>query len=831
MGGFDLSDYLGVFLDEVDEQLQILDSEILMLEKDPFNEKTIQVIFRAAHTLKGSSAAMGFEKMKELTHHLENIFDNIRQNKMTVTTSLVGLIFSSTDLLRQLKEEIVAGASDVVDIEPMLRKLKLQHAQKSGQTEGTNEAHKKLALDEYQQLAVNEAVAAGQHVYDIHITLADDCVMKSVRALVTHNHLAEHGDIVVIEPAVEAIEAVETFDGVMQCVFVTNDERQSLDGVLNQLTEIKACTVQQLSEKVSESVKQPEAIEPADKVEKVLPPKLKVPATVRVDVDKLELLMNLVGELVIDQTRLVDVRGRFAQKNIHNEVEFEMLDDVTNHLNRVVSELQEGMMKTRMMPIEQLFNRFPRMVRDTANTAHKEIDFIIEGKETDLDRTLIEEIGDPIIHLLRNSIDHGIELPEERLAQRKPRKGRVVLRAAHEENHVVITITDDGKGIDVDKVKQSSVNRGLLTAEAAERLSEKEALFLIFSSGVSTAQKVTELSGRGVGMDIVKSHIEKLNGIIDIESTPGQGTVFTIQLPLTLAIIRSLLVKFADRTFAIPLANVIEIVRLNQDEIQEIQHKEVGVIRGSILPLIRMDEVLHVRQPEERVHRKREFVIVVGVADKRIGLIAERMIGNQEIVIKSLGSYIGTPKHISGATIMGDGSVALILDVASVIKEQGAQTIESHAIERAQQIVEDNELVTFMCKDEAYGIDIQYVKDIIAVKKLTSVANASNELLGILQLRGNMMSVFDLRALLHVTATPQTKKSRIIIIDYNGVEFGLLVDEVAQVLKLGDVQIEEVQHSARTTQTNIIQGVTQLQQRAIFILALEKIVATVVLER
>lgn len=324
-------------------------------------------------------------------------------------------------------------------------------------------------------------------------------------------------------------------------------------------------------------------------------------------------------------------------------------------------------MKARMLPVESLFNKFPRMVRDLAQKAGKEVDFVMEGQETELDRSIIEEIGDPLIHLLRNAVDHGIETPEEREKAGKPRKGRVLLKAYHEENHIIITVSDDGKGIDVEKVKESAVKKGLIGPEHAARMSEKEALNLIFASGLSTAQKVTDVSGRGVGMDVVRTNIEKINGTIEINTVPGQGTEFRLKLPLTLAIIRALLVSLGNNVYAIPLSSVDETLRLNWDAVEKVSNKEVIVVRGRVLPLLKLDEVFSLKIGAQK--REKIFVVVVSVGGEQMGIVVDRLVGEQEIVIKSLGNYIGDVPGISGATILGDGSVALILDVPSLLKK------------------------------------------------------------------------------------------------------------------------------------------------------------------
>lgn len=836
MTDFDLSAYLGVFLDEVEEQLQVLNSEILTLEKEPKNEKTIQNIFRAAHTLKGSSASMGFEQMKEFTHHLENVFEQVRQSKLDVSQELINVIFESIDFIKVMKEAIINGELESIKIEPNIAKLTMftdDQVEPKQKKKRMKEDQLTYALNEIEKNVILSGFELGHNSLEISISLVTDALMKNVRALLIHNNLKEAGEIIASTPSVDDIENNQHFDGKMRFILLTMQTKQEVMQIINQISDIKSVNINQITEEnLSHPIKEnsPEAIENeqrqtrVDGSEKMDSGKTKINPTVRVDVDKLEHLMNLVGELVIDQTRLVDVRGRLSDRNTKHEDDFEVLDEVTNHLSRVITELQEGMMKTRMLPIEQLFNRFPRMVRDTAQKANKEIDFIMTGKETELDRTLIEEISDPIIHLLRNSIDHGIEPNDVRQQQGKPTKGKVQLRAAHEENHIVISISDDGKGIDPDKIKQTAIEKGVITEEEASKLNEKDAMFLIFKSGISTAEKITDISGRGVGMDIVRAHIEKLNGIIDIDSTVGVGTTFTIKLPLTLAIIRSLLVKFGHKTFAIPLVNVLEIIRLNKVDIQTIKEQEVGLVRGRVLPLIRMKEKLGITDQDSHDEtKKREFVIVVGIADKRIGIIADKTIGNQEVVIKSLGPYIGSPPYIAGATIMGDGSVALILDVSFIVREQGTQDLESTENIRKTETDEEQQFVTFKLDTEEYGIEIHRAKDIVSVPTITKVVNANEDLLGIINLRGRMLPVFDLRKRFNLPLQPLTKKSRVIVVENHGQDIGFLVDEVSQVLKTNKQSIETPPEDNQYNQTNLIKGISRLNNRVVLILEFDEI--------
>lgn len=841
---FNMSDYLSSFIDELNEQLQLLDVEILNLEKEPNSIETIQNIFRAAHTLKGSSAAMGFEQLKEVTHHLENVFEKIRMQHLTVTAALITVIFDTIDYIRLLKDKIIDGSINEVDISAVVKMLSQFIDEPLVQTGMLLEpVDENLMLDDYQLNILKKGIEFGYKAWKINVVLNEQAQMKNVRAVLITNKLRTLGELVVTSPSAEIIENEKEFEGTMSLIILSHFELEDIEQEFNTISNLAYVSITPFENLEQTSILKPiepqnnklEQIEnkedsPEEKRNTALKKttEKKLTNTVRVDVEKLEQLMNLVGELVIDQTRLVDVRGKFSEMMLANVQEFEVLDEVTNHLSRVITELQAGMMKTRMLPIEQLFNRFPRMVRDTALKADKEIEFVIEGEETELDRTLVEEIIDPIIHLLRNAVDHGIETKEQRLNKAKSPKGLVKLTASHEENHVVIKVIDDGRGIDPEKIKKAAVNKNIISEEEVNKLSDRDALFLIFHSGFSTAKAVTDISGRGVGMDIVKSHIEKLNGIIDIDSVIGQGTTFTIKLPLTLAIIPSLLVKFGPKTFAIPLANVLEIIRINKEDIQTINNQEYGMIRGRVLPLVRMKEKLGIVDEYQETLRQREFVVVVGIADKRIGIIADKTIGNQEVVIKSLGSYIGTPAFISGGTIMGDGSVALILDVSTVIRNYGAQVQEQNTVISKQNVQSERQIVTFKIDREEYGVEITQAKDIITVPSITKIVQTSEEVLGLINLRGNILPVIDLRSRFGLSKATRTHKSRVIVIENGDKDVAVIVDEVMQVINIKEETIEPLNESHLYTASKWIKGVSKLADRVVLLLDIKEVLSTIV---
>lgn len=665
-----LPELTGLFLDEVEEQLQIMEQEILKLEQYGESEETIQSLFRAAHTLKGSSATMGFDEMKRLTHELEHVLDRLRNRHMRATKSMINLLFKGLDYLRVLKAEFAAGVGTFTEIGPLLEEL--QHATDSGvdPVERRNEILKaSLYTGDLEILSrVQDELESGLKVYEIEVHLSPDCPMKSARSLVIHNQLDAWGEILEAAPTVEELRREESFSvTALRFLLATDADPSRLREALLSLMDITDVTVSKyhpqnqrhLSERTIIPSNEPERRNSSPTIAE----RRRSAQTIRVDVERLENLMNLVGELVIDQTRISQVERVLHHRYLSDE-NVDELRHITDHLIRVIGELQDSVMKVRMLPIDQLFTRFPRMIRDLAQSLQKEVDLVIEGGETELDRTVIEEITDPLIHLIRNAVDHGIEPAEERKRLGKTIKGRLRIRAAHEENQVVITVEDDGAGIDPVKMKELALLKGIITEEELKRLSDQEAVYLIFRPGFSAASSVSEISGRGVGMDIVRNHIEKLNGVIDIESKPGEGTRVKIKLPLTLAIITGLLIKLSGRTFILPMSSVVEIVRMPPEAVQTIKGDTVVVIRDRVLPVIWLHDYFHLpRVPQKKKHHP---IVVVGIAEKRVALMVDELMGNQEVVVKSLGTYIGKVEGISGATILGDGRVALILETAGI---------------------------------------------------------------------------------------------------------------------------------------------------------------------
>lgn len=693
-----LSEYREVFLEELEEQLQLMDEEILKLENEGESAQVIQSLFRAAHTLKGSSAAMGLDFMKQLTHEMEQLLDLVRSGKRRVTEMLIDRLFHALDHLKLLKLDFMDGGSGSgIDITACIEQLKSfagagdeqeeipgvprpQQAQprESGSPEPFD---RKPELPFHTRLKAGECLDQGRQVNWVRVEIAKDCPIKGARAFVIQSGLAEMGEVLFSQPELEELEKLDEGDPKpVEIAFLLAGESdaKTVEEQVAQFMDVSAVHAASVVAEDIELVNLEAALSTSrrEKDEAVSstgasPGKVKSQSTIRVSVERLEHLMNLVGELVIDQTRIEQVervqRRRFTDDSIDE------LEHISDHLSRIIGDLQETVMKTRMLPIEQLFNRFPRMVRDLARDLQKDIEFVMEGKDTELDRTLIEEIADPLIHLIRNAIDHGIERPEVRRANGKSGKGVLTIRAAHEDNQVAIYVEDDGAGIDAAKIRASAVAKAVITEEEASFLSDRESYELIFRPGFSTAAVVSDVSGRGVGMDIVKSHIEKLNGLIEISTEPGKGTSFKIKLPLTLAIIEGLLVRLSGQTFIIPMSNITEIVRVTREELSTVRGQSVILLRNQVIPVAWVHDFF--RMKRTATNKEHISLVIVGSAEKRLALVVDELLGNQEIVIKSLGSYIGKVPGIAGGTILGDGSVALIMEIAGLIGQLGGKSL------------------------------------------------------------------------------------------------------------------------------------------------------------
>ena len=688
----DVSQYLEIFIDESNEHLQTLSDELMVLEKEPENKDTINEIFRAAHSLKGMAGTMGYKRMQNLTHNMENVFSEIRNDKMKVNSKLVDVLFQCLDALESYVDNIRNTQDEGTDDnEPIIKELndflanegqenaqpKEEKPQEEAKPEGgTDETITDVSLADFEKNAVNEALKKGMHVCNIHVYVDPNCILKAARAFLVFKNLEGHGDVIKSMPSVQDIED-EKFDFDFSIVFVTEEEASKILDIIKNVSEIKDAVLTEIKEPLkteddnapAEASKEEHKNEaPAqDSAEKkpaqaasAKPGVKPVGRSVRVDIEKLDVLMNLVSELIIAKNGLVasasDEEGNAANQGFHEQIEY---------LERVTTNLHESVMKVRMMPIESVVSKFPRMIRDLSKKLNKKMELYMTGEETELDRTVIDEIGDPLMHLLRNSADHGLESAEVRAERGKPEVGSIFLNAYQDGNNVVIEVGDDGNGIDVEKVKAKAIEKGNITEEQAEMMTEKEIIDLLFRPSFSTSDKITDVSGRGVGLDVVKSKIEALGGAVEVKTTYGVGSTFIIHLPLTLAIIQALMVKLGDEKYAISLDSIQTIEDIPVSEIKYVHAKEVINLRGNVIPLVRLRELLDV--PGEPEESENITVVIVSKGDKQAGLVVDSLIGQLEIVIKSLGKYININKMISGATILGDGSVALIIDANTLV--------------------------------------------------------------------------------------------------------------------------------------------------------------------
>lgn len=665
------SDYRDVYLEELDEQLRSMEEEVLRLEREGYTDSGISRLFRAAHTIKGSSAAMEYIRMKDVSHGMEHLLEKLRNRELTASLALVNLLFRSVDLLKKLQAEIVSGDTERSEVTVLLAEL--ARFGQPPQLEARKEGYGMLAgphAEEAFLAACRQAEDQGP-LYLIQVSLSPLCEMPLPRCMLVDRRLNELSAVLWAEPD-HVVDWSVVPDMAMRFGWLVSGlaHPEEAQRALAGITDVENVQVSRVMTDgglvlstlpgAGEQTAGEAATRPNQSGERAKA------QSIRVNVERLENLMNLVGELVIDQTRVQQVKTLFHRKFGADEL-VDQLGQLSDHLSRIIGELHEGVMKVRMLPIEQLFSRFPRMVRDLAVTVGKEIELVMEGKETELDRTLIEELGDPLIHILRNAVDHGIESPSRRKQAGKREAGTIRLAASHEDNQVVIRIEDDGAGMDLERLKQTAITKGLITEEEASRLMEKEALALIFRAGFSTAAQVSEVSGRGVGMDIVRDSIERMNGTIDIDTTLGQGTRMRIALPLTLAIITGLKIAVDGRIFLIPMNSVAEIIRLTPGDIRTIKGSPVTTVRERILPVLWLRD--HFNYPPMTEIGRHLPVVILEHGGRRLALVVDQLLGNQDIVLKSLGSLIGKSPSTSGATILGDGRVALILEVRELFKQ------------------------------------------------------------------------------------------------------------------------------------------------------------------
>lgn len=718
-----MNQYLSLFLEEAREHLQAITDRLLDLEREPAELQHVHEIFRSAHTLKGMAATMGFEDMAHLTHEMENVLDRVRNGELAVTPALGDLLFRCLDALETMVaniEEGGDGAGDVADIVRALRAVaegrmpdeamggesgaerEAAAADGSGQV-STGGAAEEAApgsqagsgdaaavggdFNEYEWTVIQQSREAGMSALTITVRLDPACVLKAARVFLVFRELEALGEVIRSHPPVEDLEN-EQFDDSFTVVLITDQSAETVRERILNISEIAAVDVVPVGEGQARreiaAASAPSAPADAPSAPSVAPapaagapgaqagpsagpsrsdsagtrPRKGSGRTIRVDLERLDQLMNLFSELVID-------RGRLEQ--LARELNHPTLLETVEHMSRISSDLQNLVLTMRMVPVENVFNRFPRMVRDLSRELGKRVELVIEGAETELDRTVVDEIGDPLVHLLRNAIDHGLEPVEERRQAGKPETGQVKLSAYHSGNHVIIEVSDDGRGINRDKVLRKALERGLITQREAEGLTDEQVYNLLFMSGFSTTETVTDISGRGVGLDVVRSKIESLGGTVSVQSEPGVGTTFQIQLPLTLSILDALLVQVEAEKYAIPLSSVLEAAIYKPEAVHTARGQPVVDFRGRLVPLVFLKDVFAV--PDAGGPKPTDVqVVIVRKGEKMAGLVVDRLIGQQEIVLKSLGKYLPHVFAISGATILGDGQVALILDCNALVK-------------------------------------------------------------------------------------------------------------------------------------------------------------------
>jgi two-component system chemotaxis sensor kinase CheA len=708
----DVSQYLSVFLDEAKEHLQSLNDNIMILEQDPENEDCINEIFRSAHSMKGMAGTMGYTRMQNLTHDMEDVFSDVRGGKIKIKSADIDVLLQCLDAIQEYVDNITEnqdeGTDEHKDIIKALADIRsggggeaapaaaaapaesapaAEAAPSDGPAEGADGSsdYRAIRLDPSVKSTLEEAKSQGKKIYGVTVHIQESCILKAARGFLVFKGLEEIGEIAVSEPNTQDIED-DKFDFSFSLILITDESKEKVEEIVKSVSEVEGCECGEYdpsgakpAEEKSEAAPAAEA-STASKPEETKPaaPAQNKPAaagagggaggkkpvgkpvvnrTVRVDIEKLDVLMNLVSELIIAKNSLISAANTSGVSNGNVNEQIEYLESVTTNLH-------ESVMKVRMVPIESVLQKFPRMIRDLNKTLGKKMELTMTGEDTEMDRTVVDEIGDPLMHLIRNSADHGIESAELRAQRGKPEVGQIFLHAFQDGNSVVIEVGDDGNGIDAEAVKNKAIEKGVVSPDQAALLTEKQCVELLFHPGFSTAKQVSEISGRGVGLDVVKSKVESLSGEVTVKTKLGEGSTWIIRLPLTLAIIQALMVIIGEEKYAIPLDSIQSIEDVSPSDIKFVENKEVINLRGSVLPLIRLSEVLDTestKNPEEDM-----VVVIARKGDQLAGLVIDELMGQQEIVIKPLGKYTNKCKLISGATILGDGEIALILDTNSI---------------------------------------------------------------------------------------------------------------------------------------------------------------------
>ncbi|MBE5828608.1 MAG: chemotaxis protein CheA [Butyrivibrio sp.] len=705
----DVSQYLSVFLDEAKEHLQSLNDNIMTLEQDPENEDCINEIFRSAHSMKGMAGTMGYTRMQNLTHDMEDVFSDVRGGKIKIKSADIDVLLQCLDAIQGYVDNITENQDEGTDehqniikaladirngatggdggdaAAPAAEAAPAADASAAASSADGASDYKAIKLDPSVKSTLEEAASQGKKLYGVTVHIQESCILKAARGFLVFKGLEEIGEIAVSDPSTQDIED-EKFDYSFSLILITDESKEKVEEIVKSVSEVEGCECGEYdlnSAKTTEDKEEAPAAPAAEAAPAApataAPAAAKAPAapapagggaggkkpvgkpvvnrTVRVDIEKLDVLMNLVSELIIAKNSLISAANTSGVSNGNVNEQIEYLESVTTNLH-------ESVMKVRMVPIESVLQKFPRMIRDLNKTLGKKMELTMTGEETEMDRTVVDEIGDPLMHLIRNSADHGIESAEIRAQRGKPEVGQIFLHAFQDGNSVVIEVGDDGNGIDAEAVKNKAIEKGVVTPDQAALLTEKQCVELLFHPGFSTAKQVSEISGRGVGLDVVKSKVESLSGEVTVRTKLGEGSTWVIRLPLTLAIIQALMVIIGEEKYAIPLDSIQSIEDVSPADIKFVENKEVINLRGSVLPLIRLNEVLDTeskRNPDEDM-----VVVIARKGDQQVGLVIDELMGQQEIVIKPLGKYTNKCKLISGATILGDGEIALILDTNSI---------------------------------------------------------------------------------------------------------------------------------------------------------------------
>ncbi|MCX8094401.1 MAG: chemotaxis protein CheA [Candidatus Goldbacteria bacterium] len=650
-----IENYKDVFLEEAEENIKNFNISLLFFEKNTEDLTPINELFRVAHTIKGMAATMGYDKLAEFTHNLEEVLDNIRNGTLKINQDIINILFKSIDVIQEFIENIREKNIDFANNSKEILK-EIKDLFNFVGTRDTKEEVKISAPVAEERIIIpdniiKEAYARGFIVYEIKITVSHSCTFKNVRAFMITRNLSEKGEIVASLPSSKDIEE-GNFDRVIKFGFVSKADTSEIEKAVMKIAEIEKVEVN----KIEMAEEKEEKKEILIQEEKIKEKKLSLSQSVRINVEKIDALMNLVGELVITKIRL---------DQITREKKFQMLKDAVDEFDRIISQLQTEVTDVRMLPVSHIFEKYPRVIRDMAVEYGKQVDCEIIGGDIEIDRTVLEEINEPLLHLVRNAVAHGIEPPQQREISGKPKKGLIKIEARRERNSVIIEVSDDGRGISIEKVKRKAIEKNIITEERAKYMTSEEIINLITIPGFSTAEKVDKISGRGVGVDVVKTKVESFGGLLKIESHEGEGAKFIMKLPLTLAIVQALLIKVGRSTFALPVIHTTEILELKRFELKKIQKKDVIILRGEVIQVVPLCELLHKKRTEEKEIMN---LVIVESRDKRIAIEVDEVIGQQEIAIKSLGEFSKYAKGFSGVTILGDGSISLILDIQVLLE-------------------------------------------------------------------------------------------------------------------------------------------------------------------